>query len=80
MINFIDECVGCPPEMGCLGITCPNRHIPVLVCDYCNEEPDELYLMDGEQLCSECLQKRFEKITYSNWRNYSQNEGDYYEN
>ena len=73
MIKFIDECVGCPPERGCLGEACPNRNIPVLVCDHCGEEPDELYLydVDGEQLCSECLKEHFEKITYDNWYNSS---------
>ena len=76
MIEFINECVGCPPEIGCMGDSCPNRHVPVLVCDECKNEPDELYLydVDGKQLCEECLKEHFEKITYDNWYDYSTKE------
>ena len=28
MIKYEDECVGCPPERGCLGSVCPNRNVP----------------------------------------------------
>ena len=41
MIRYEDECVGCPPEMGCLGSICPNRNVPHYFCDYCGEEVDE---------------------------------------
>lgn len=72
MIKFIDECVGCPPERGCLGNECPNMNIPVLVCDECGCEPDEMYLydIDGKQICLECLEKHFDKITYENYSQY----------
>ena len=72
MIKFINECVGCPPERGCLGESCSNRHVPLLVCDECGCEPDELYIVDGEQICSDCLKEHFDKIDYSNyWYNYN---------
>jgi len=40
MIQYEDECVGCPPEMGCLGSMCPNRNVPRIYCDICGEEID----------------------------------------
>ena len=57
MIRYEDECVGCPPEMGCLGSGCPNRNVPHYYCDKCGEEysPEELYDYDGEIMCKECL-------------------------
>lgn len=38
MIRFEDECVGCPPEMGCLGDGCRYRNVPHIYCDICGEE------------------------------------------
>ena len=38
MIIFEDECVNCPPEMGCLGKGCPNKRVPHYICDKCDEE------------------------------------------
>ena len=71
MIEFINECVGCPPERGCLGDSCPNRHVPLLVCDQCGCEPDELYCYEGgEQLCIDCLKECFNVINYSNIGKY----------
>lgn len=40
MIKYTDECVGCPPEMGCLGDSCRNRNVPHYICDTCGEEFD----------------------------------------
>ena len=62
-----DECVGCPKEIGCLGEFCPNRNVPHYYCDDCEDEfePNELYMYDGEMLCSECLLNKFEKVSES---------------
>lgn len=27
MVTYENECVGCPPEKGCLGSTCPYRKV-----------------------------------------------------
>ena len=43
MIKYEDNCVGCPPEMGCLGSACSNRNVPVFVCDDCGCEDETLY-------------------------------------
>lgn len=57
-----DECVGCPPERGCLGSSCPNRNVVRLYCDECDDEADLLYEYDGQELCLDCLLKNFNKI------------------
>lgn len=72
MIKTITEhvggCVGCPPEMGCLGQACPNRphdeEREVLVCDACGGEADELcrapYQAEAAWVCEDCLEKMLE--------------------
>jgi hypothetical protein len=66
-----NQCVGCPPEMGCLGSSCPNRNvlIPYLYCDKCGEEVEDLY--DG--LCETCALETFEHINIEDdidWSEY----------
>lgn len=59
MIKYIDECVGCPPNMGCMGSACPYKDVPILVCDECNDEGcSYLYELDGQWLCEECLKSK----------------------
>lgn len=54
MIQYEDECVGCPPEMGCMGSMCPYRNVAHAYCDVCGEEAEEFYYLDGEYLCEDC--------------------------
>ena len=54
MIKYEDECVGCPPERGCLGSACPNRNVPRYYCDRCGEEVDAYFDIDGEMICDDC--------------------------
>ena len=63
MVKYENECVGCPPEMGCLGDSCPNRNVMHLYCDKFQDDVEVLYDYDGEELCEECLLDSFEKIT-----------------
>ena len=63
MVKHENECVGCPPEMGCLGRSCPNRNVVHLYCDKCGEDVEVLYNVDGEELCEECTLGSFSKIT-----------------
>ena len=57
MIKYENECVGCPPEMGCLGSSCSYRDVPHFYCDDCGEEIDgEVYEDDNyEHCCLDCL-------------------------
>lgn len=62
MERIENHCVGCPPERGCMGIGCPNRNVKVICCDVCGDEIcDEIYSVDGEDLCEDCLKDRFRK-------------------
>lgn len=54
MIEYEDECVGCPTEMGCMGISCPNRNVPHYYCDGCGDEVDILYEINGKEYCASC--------------------------
>lgn len=59
MVKNEDHCVDC--GLSCLGSSCPNRNVEVYYCDKCNEEIpyDEIYDVDGEELCEECLKEMF---------------------
>ena len=63
MIKYEDECVGCPPNMGCMGDACKYRNVPHLYCDRCDAECEMLYEFYGEELCEDCLLDDFDKIT-----------------
>ena len=56
MVRFEDECVGCPPEMGCLGSCCPNRNVRRLYCDKCEQEITKMYVIDGDEFCKDCAE------------------------
>lgn len=59
--EYVDMCVGCPPEMGCLGDSCPQRNSLVFKCDNCESE-DEIYEFEGQELCIECIKELLEKV------------------
>ena len=61
MKQIENECVGCPPEMGCLGSACPNRNVIRYYCDECGKE-GTLYEYDGEELCADCLLEAVPKV------------------
>lgn len=62
MVQYENECVGCPKEMGCLGSTCPNINVPHCYCDGCGDEVETLYHFGGQELCIECVEKLLEKV------------------
>lgn len=63
-----NQCVDCPPELGCMGGSCPYRDITVFYCDQCNSEGAE-YIIDNEDFCEDCaeqyLQDTFDDLTIS---------------
>ena len=69
MIILEDECVNCPPEMGCLGNSCPNKSVPHYICDKCDEE-DILYEFEDRQLCSSCILDELEIVEYKKLEEY----------
>lgn len=63
--RFENCCVKCAtPAYPCDGDKCPNRNVPVYFCDKCKEEfePEELYVIDDEELCVDCLTNKFETV------------------
>lgn len=52
MRKRIDRCVGCAECIGCYR---KGSFYTALVCDYCEEEEDELYIDGRDALCKECL-------------------------
>lgn len=66
MIKYEDECVGCPPELGCIGTPCPYRDVAHYYCDSCGEEVDDLYKYDGLEMCAYCVLGSLEKVGEEN--------------
>ena len=66
MVKFENQCVGCHPETGCIGRTCPNRRVPIIYCDRCEEETryDEIRHIDGEDICYDCFMERCSEEFY----------------
>lgn len=60
MLKHVDDCVSCPPELGCLGNGCPKRNIPVYYCDICEEEIAD-YHADGQDICEYCLKEHIKE-------------------
>ena len=62
MVRRENLCVGCAvPGYPCRGSSCPNLQVEVHYCDHCDEEIEEIFVVDGEELCEECLKNMFRK-------------------
>lgn len=53
MIEYKNECVGCP--QGCLGRACRRPVTRYLVCDWCKEDVTALYEWQDDQVCMSCI-------------------------
>ena len=66
MRRYENDCVGCPPDMGCLGRACPYANVPYDYCDICGSD-DAKYRINDEDYCEECvkayLQDAFDELT-----------------
>ena len=61
-LKYEDRCCDCAtPGYPCLGSSCPNRNVPVYYCDKCGDELDEVYVVEGDDLCEDCLKDMFRK-------------------
>ena len=66
MIQYLNECCDCAaPGYPCQGDSCPRRHVPHLFCDHCGQEVNELFHVDGEQVCEDCAQEAEENASLS---------------
>ena len=55
----VDTCNGCAECIGCgRGIVTELQ----LFCDICNEHIEKAYVIDGEDVCEECLEVLFEVV------------------
>ena len=66
MVKYENHCCDCAtPGYPCMGAICPLTHVEVHYCDGCDprcEDPlDEIYDVDGDELCEECLKERFRR-------------------
>jgi hypothetical protein len=58
MVKYENQCVGCET---CIGSSCKYRRVPVLYCDKCEWELDEVFDVDGQELCEDCLKDMFRR-------------------
>ena len=66
MERIENHCCDCAaPGYPCMGNACPNRNVKVFYCGKCDPDCqwplDEVYEVDGEILCLECLKDKFRK-------------------
>jgi hypothetical protein len=64
MKKIENRCCDCAtPGYPCLGRACPLTRVEVYYCDKCGDELEEIYEVDGDDLCEECLKERFRRYT-----------------
>ena len=62
MLKYENHCCQCAtPAFPCIGHLCPFVKVAVHYCDKCEEEIDEIYDVDDEELCEECLKDKFRR-------------------
>lgn len=62
MVKYENQCCDCATDnYPCLGKLCFRRNVEIHYCDHCGEEIDEIYDVDGEELCEECLKEMFRR-------------------
>lgn len=63
MIRYENNCCGCnAAAYPCNPSQCSMMRQPVLICDCCHEEVDNLYWVDGDQYCEKCALSVFEEV------------------
>ena len=60
MIEYRNECCDCRcAGYPCLGSSCARIRVPHKICDWCGEETDRLYSVDGKEICGDCAVSAF---------------------
>ena len=60
MKRIENHCCDCAvPGYPCRGDACPLRRVEVYYCDKCGCELEEVYEVDDEVFCEECLLNKF---------------------
>lgn len=59
MIRYENDCCDCATENYRCSPSCTRRRTPHYYCDHCKCE-DELFWLDGKQLCAGCLEAELE--------------------
>lgn len=62
MIKLENHCCDCAtPGYPCRGSACPLSQVEVHYCDNCGDELEDIYEVDGEELCEYCLKDMFRR-------------------
>ena len=62
MIKIENHCCDCAvPSYPCRRALCPLTRVEVHYCDKCGYELEEIYDVDGEELCEDCLKEMFRR-------------------
>ena len=63
MKKYENHCCDCAvPAYPCRAPYCDNLRVPVYYCDKCRLEiPETVYIVDGEELCEDCLKEMFRR-------------------
>lgn len=56
MTKIENDCCDCSaPGFPCVGTLCKLYRVPHTYCDVCGNEADEMYEVDGDDICADCL-------------------------
>lgn len=62
MVKIENHCRGCAVDTyPCRLESCTYRNVEVHYCDKCGEELEDIFEVDGEELCEYCLKDLFRK-------------------
>lgn len=62
MLMIENHCCDCAvPGFPCMGDCCPLLEVKVHYCDSCGIEIEDIYDVDGEELCEDCLKEMFKR-------------------
>jgi hypothetical protein len=62
MIRVESDCVDC--GLPCLYEACPHYKAIRYICDCCDNETDDLFLLDDQELCIDCIKHKLERVEY----------------